>query len=104
MKLSKETISLLEKEGWTIREESDGYVTIGNCSPRGEDLTITVKEDDFSEEIKKYAQQFDVDEHVEMWVSARNNGTSGIPSSIEELMEDAEDIQEMLNDLADALS
>ena len=31
MKLSKETISLLEKEGWTIREESDGYVTIGNC-------------------------------------------------------------------------
>ena len=86
MKLSKETISLLEKEGWTIKEEPDGYVTIGNCSPR------------------KYDQQFDVDEHVEMWVSARNNGTSGIPSSIEELMEDAENIQEMLNDLADALS
>lgn len=37
-----------------------------------------------------------------MWIEARGK-VSGVPESIRELIEDAEEIQEMLNDLADAL-
>ena len=47
---------------------------------------------------------FDVDEHVEMWIEARRNGVRGVPSSIRELVEDAEDIDKMLEELADALA
>lgn len=58
----------------------------------------------FAEEVEEYAQDFDVDEHVEMWIDARKRGVSGVPSTIRELLEDAEAIQKMLNDLVEALN
>lgn len=42
-----------------------------------------------------------MDDHIEMWVKAKENGTSGVPS-IRRLVEDAEDISEMLKELAEA--
>lgn len=51
---------------------------------------------------KKYAADFDPDEHIEMWVMARHNGAKGVPS-IRELVHDAEDIDKMLQELAAAL-
>ena len=57
-----------------------------------------------AEKVEEYAQDFDVDEHVERWIDARKRGVSGVPSTIRELLEDAEAIQKMLNDLAEALN
>jgi hypothetical protein len=37
-----------------------------------------------------------------MWISARHSGTRGVPS-IRELVKDAEDIDAMLKELAEAL-
>lgn len=42
------------------------------------------------------------EEHIEMWVEARRHGTSGVPS-IRELVKDAEAIDAMLKELAEAL-
>ena len=71
-------------------------------SPAGEDFIVAVGVEDFVENVKKYAADFDPDEHIEMWVMARHNGTKGIPS-IRELVHDAEAIDKMLQELATAL-
>ena len=51
----------------------------------------------------EYYESFDVDDHIDMWVEARRNGVSGIPST-RRLAIDAEAIDEMLKELAYALA
>ena len=79
-------------------------VCIGKCSPAGEDFFIYVPIQNFAEKVEEYAQDFDVDEHVEMWLDARKSGFSGVPFTIRELLEDAESVRQMVNDLAEALN
>lgn len=103
--LPDETIEIIGNEGWRVVEyESDGDVCIGKNSPAGEDFFFTVSIQNFAGEVEKYAQDFDVDEHVEMWLDARKSGFSGVPSTIRELLEDAESVRQMVNDLAEALN
>lgn len=52
--------------------------------------------------INEYADDFDPDEHIEMWIEARKNGVAGVPTT-RELVHDAEAIQKMLKELAEAL-
>ena len=99
---------ILEEQGWRLLDiETEGnkaYVEIENWSPAGEDLpeTIFIDENDtFASAARKWADSFDKDEHVELWVESR--GKRGVPSTIRELVDDAEEIQQMFNDLADAL-
>ena len=73
-------------------------------SPAGEDFVFTItadKPEDVWREVRRYANDFNQDEHIEMWVNARYN-TSGVPS-IRVLVEDAAEIEKMLDELADAL-
>ena len=72
-------------------------------SPAGEDLVICVDVKDFPMSVAEYSNNFDVDEHVEMWLEARQNGTAGVPPA-RILVHDAEDIEKMLLDLVDALA
>lgn len=51
----------------------------------------------FLKGLKDYAEDFDVDEHVEMWLPSRGKG--GCPSTARELVEDAEAIVEMIEEL-----
>ena len=53
--------------------------------------------------LQEYASDFDVDDHIEMWIEARHNGVQGVPNT-RTLVEDAEAIQDMLDELAEALS
>lgn len=102
--LPDETVEIIENEGWRVVEYESEEVCIGKYSPAGEDFFFSVPIQNFAEEVEEYAQDFDVDEHVEMWIDARKRGVSGVPSTIRELLEDAEAIQKMLNDLAEALN
>ena len=70
---------------------------------RSEDFSICVGVENLPAEVREYAAGFDIDEHIEMWIEARRNGTSGVPST-RELVKDAEDIDKMLQELAAALS
>lgn len=108
--LTEREQEILEKEGWRLNEinETKGNcyveVEIENWSPAGEDLpeTIFIEEGEtFAHAVRKWANSFDIDDHVELWAECR--GTRGVPSSIRELLDDAEAIQEMFNDLAEAL-
>ena len=96
---------------WTawIEESQDNrtYVEIGQHSPAGEDFSMIIdfeavdQSDSFLDNLESYYEDFDVDEHIEMWVNARGD-VSGIPS-VRELAKDAEDIDAMILELFQTL-
>lgn len=93
---------ITERLGWKVNKNDDGTVEFRNYSPAGEDISFTVNANEAAKEIYEYYNDFDVDEHVEMWVEAKENGVSGVPDT-RRLVEDAEDISEMLEELAGAI-
>ena len=106
--LTEREQEVLEKLGWRLvdiaNDDRRAYVEIENWSPAGEDLCemIDVDEwDTFATATRKWAQSFDEEEHVELYVGMR--GKQGVHSTIRELVDDAEAIQAMFNDLADAI-
>ena len=101
---------IAERLGWDVewgtQEGNSGkterYAEFYKNSPAGEDFGFTVfyeNADDLIYEIKEYSMEFDPDEHIEMWIEARNNGVAGVPTTIE-LCKDAEAIDKMIADLA----
>ena len=93
---------IAERLGWRVDEYDDGTVELSQCSPAGEDFSFTVNAKEAAKEIYEYYDDFDMDEHIEMWIEARENGVIGVPST-RQLVEDAEDISEMLKELACAV-
>lgn len=107
----QELIDKIEELGWTFNgvteEESTGrcFVELENYSPAGEDLceSIEFEKDDqvdsFLSSLWDLYDGFDIDDHVEMWIEARqNNRNSGIPSA-RVLVNDAEAIDKMYEQL-----
>ena len=76
-------------------------------SPAGEDFSMIIDFDmddpvhSFMDDLKEYSEDFDVDEHVEMWLPSRGKG--GCPGSISELVENAEAIRDMIVELWEVL-
>lgn len=83
------------------------YVDLETYSPAGEDFGMTIdfeaedQAESFLKDLSDYADNFDVDEHVEMWMPSR--GKNGCPSTARELVEDAEAIAEMIKELFEVL-
>ncbi len=98
--MKKSLVKTIENLGWIIHECGD-ELELEQSSPLGEDFFFSVSKNNAAREIAEYAANFDEEEHAELWIDGR--GTRGIPSSIRALLDDAADIQEMLNDLADAV-
>ena len=107
-------LSKAEEMGWnwdTYIEPDNRrtYVEIRKVSPAGEDFSMIIdfEEKDqaksFKENLQACYEDFNVDEHIEMWIEARHSGISGIPST-RELVEDAEAIENMILELCEALS
>lgn len=99
MGITKEQIDICEELGWRVRIDSDGDIELENWSPAGEDLVFYVeKGDDFAKAVSRISEDFDVDEHVEPLVEIR--GTRGVPSSVRVLVDDAYEIEKMLDELS----
>lgn len=96
-----------EKIGWTVYIDEDGW-EFRQYSPAGEDFSFFVSksdvhsEEDMVREIRSYANDFDAEEHAQMWLEGRRSGVSGVPD-LKTLIKDADDIKLMLNKLASAL-
>lgn len=102
--LEKKYLDVIEKYGWAVSAYvCDGRVEIEKYSPAGEDFLICVDVKNFPAAVAEAASDFDIDEHIEMWIEARRNGVSDVPST-RELVADAEAIDKMLQELADALA
>lgn len=98
-KLTEKMEQQIENLGWSIC--SDTSINWG--SPAGEDYWIECNDpNEMTDIIKSEYENFDVDEHVEMWVDAKRSGTQGVPSTTE-LVEDAKAIQKMLEQLYDII-
>lgn len=102
--LDQKYVDILENLGWSVSSYTgDGRVEIEKYSPAGEDFVICVDVVDFPKSVFEYAESFDVDEHISMWIEGRKNGTDGVPPA-RELVHDAEEIEKMLQELSDALN
>ena len=103
--MSKELQKKIEDCGWNVEQVNETEWEIESSSPLGEDLVEYINGENDEEiiaDIERLASNFDVDDHVELYVGMR--GTRGVPDSISALVKDAEDIQEMLDDLAMAVN
>lgn len=110
----KKITPIAESLGWSVdvdkndKDSTEFYVDFRQSSPAGEDFGETVwldEKDSFSEQVSKIAAQFnefDIDEHIEIWIEAKKNGVSGVPSC-RDLVHDAEDIYDMLEELGNKL-
>lgn len=95
-----------EQLGWDITKEGDNEFYVSQFSPAGEDFGINVTCDGsfskFADAVTECYEDFDVDDHIEMWIEAKRNGVGGVPST-RQLVKDAEDIDDMLRQLSDWL-
>lgn len=90
--LRQEYLDILEKREWSVSGYTDdGRVELEWWSPAGEDFLVCVNVENFPDEILDYSDDFDPDEHIEMWVEARANGRQDVPGA-RRLAKDAEDI------------
>lgn len=98
----KKFIEICEKLDWSVWEGDEAF-EIRKYSPAGEDFSFIIDgTGDLVEQVKEYAADFCVDEHVTMWLYAKREGIKDVPSATE-LVEDAKSIDQMLRELAIAL-
>ena len=99
----RELLDRAESLGWTIGEEHD-VLEFRHSSPAGEDFSFCICTFDvhtgldLEREVRLYADDFDTEEHVAMWLEAKNSGTGGVPD-LKTLVKDADDIELMLIEL-----
>ena len=99
--MNKRIKRICENLDWNIYEyERD--VELEKFSPAGEDFFFCVDKKNFINNVISYAEDFDADEHAEMWVSNRHT-VRGVPQSVRTLIDDADAIKEMLLELANKL-
>lgn len=91
-------IEKCEELGWWVSEYKDTF-EIGKSSPAGEDFFFDVGSDNAVAEVRLYADNFDPEDHAVGWYKAGR----GEPSSLRDLLDDADAIDQMLDDLATAL-
>lgn len=102
--LDQKYIDILRLMGWNVSSYTDdGRVELEWYTPAGEDFCICVEVENFPDAVAEYAADFDIDEHIAMWIEAKHNGVKGVPSA-RELVHDAEFIDKYLQELAAALA
>ena len=107
--LNEKTITTLEENDIRIydREEPNGEYCrdIEFYSDAGEDFCRTLWYDGtdsgFIESFRQLADDFNADEHAEIWIHQR--GRNGVPATIRELVDDADNIKNKLLSVAEQL-
>lgn len=94
-----------ENLGWSVHGSGNEF-EFSKGSPAGEDFSFVATGktlEDVIRDVRDYADSFDTEEHVWSLLNAKRNGFSGVPA-LKKLVEDADEIQEMLEDLASGLA
>ena len=106
--LKEKVTEAAEGAGWDATFSTDGgdaSVNFTATSPGGDELEISGYYGDLDDIIRAVRDRydgFDTEEYVYDWLCAKHNGCSGVPG-VSELLEDAEEIEQMYRDLLYAL-
>lgn len=84
---------------WNVMDQGN-CLYISQYTPAGDDFGFCVDLENPIQGIKEYAESFDVDEYVKMWILEPNSGAPGIRT----LLEDAEWIDDKLQELSRAFN
>ena len=96
-------IKVCENLGWSCKiDKEDKSICLSYYTPAGEDFNFYVNVDSFVSDVKEYYEDFDIEEHATMWIIAKHEGVKGVPS-LRVLFDDAEVIDDMLEELSEAL-
>ena len=103
----EEVLKVLEDYGYLVNELSEDYDENEECefvlyNLYDEDFVIPFRRGSIVEDFKAAYDAFDLDEHVEMWLTAKRNGVRGVPSVLF-LVENAQDILSNLCDIVEDL-
>ena len=97
----------IERLGYSIQQEDENIYLISNLSPCGQDCNaIFDTEDDaylFVENIRSYANNFDVSYETYLWLDDEGHGKNGAPYDMKDVYEDMEWWQNELEELANTL-
>lgn len=100
----KQFIKICKGEGWKVNYDSDSEsMELYKFSPAGEDFGIYITGENANELIKElddYYETFDPEDHAVCWYGVGR----GEPSSLRELLDDAEAIKEMMYSLLQKLN
>lgn len=104
----KKIIEIANANGWLAKcdDDGEGHVEFSfeQHSPLGEDVVVELDPclpDQVVAKVREYANDFDPDDHARMWIE--NSSGRGVPQSVRELIDDADAIKQMLENLAQAL-
>ncbi len=93
---------ICERLGWNVTILKND-VELSQYSPAGEDFSFTAEKKNFAHSVNEYAENFDADEHAEMWIENMHT-VRGVPQSIRTLINDADAIKEMLTELSEQIN
>lgn len=96
-----ESQEILESRGWGW-EVNDMELIITWLLPNGGEYSTYTDRLSFLSDITTLRESFDVDEYVKMFIDSL--GENGVPSTVKELLEDAEAIEEELKALDEAVN
>ena len=107
--LSKKVVEVLEQFDFSVcsnnQQGNEMVAELEWFSNAGEDFIAVIfhngTKKGFIDAFAEYANDFDPDEHAESWLEYRGKGCC--PSSVRELMDDADDIKKHLEETAEAL-
>lgn len=100
--MTKKQKRICEQLGWQVLTE-ENEIMLSQFSPAGEDFFFYADKKRFAESITEYAEDFDADEHAEMWVKNMHT-VKGVPQSIRTLIDDADAIKQMLTELSEQIN
>lgn len=108
LKIDEKVLDVIENAEVKIcgtSDQSDGYFVteLEFYSNLGEDVIVSIfhnnTTDDFVSNLESYYNNFDPEEHAAMWYAAKDK-VPGVPHSLRALLEDADGIKKVLEELA----
>lgn len=97
----------IERLDYSVRQEDENIYLISNFSPCGQDCNASINTEDdadlFVENIRAYANDFDVSYETYLWLDNKGHGTNGAPYDMKDVYEDIEWWRDSLEELANTL-
>ena len=75
--MTEQHIAVCEALDWRVHDDpEEDYVELEKYSPAGEDFIFGVQKGNFVKNVREYADDFDADEHVELWIEGAGRTAS----------------------------